>query len=251
MIDLSKLEVRYNGHPAVHVDHLSVQPGEWLGIVGPNGAGKSSLLNAIAGIIPFTGNLEIQGRPPTDRRGWARSVAWVPQRPLIPSGMSVLDYVLLGRYSHLPYWGMERPEDVEMARRQLAAVDMAGFEDRMADRLSGGEQQRMTVARALAQESPVLLLDEPTASLDLGHQVGVLELVDELRKTRGLAVAAAMHDLTLAGRFADELLLLVDGSVHALGEPARILRPALLTEAYGTRVQVLTDDEGRSVVLPG
>lgn len=250
MIELSRVEVRYNGRPAVSIDELVVSAGSWLGIVGPNGAGKSSLLNAIAGIVPHDGSIEVAGTSPQERREWARLVAWVPQRPVIPSGMSVIDYVLLGRYSHVSYWGTESPGDVDSARQQLEAVDLVGFEQRSADRLSGGEQQRMTIARALAQQSRLLLLDEPTASLDLGHQVGVLEMIDELRRTRGLTVIAAMHDLTLAGRFADELMLVVDGQIEAMGTAAEILRPELLSAAYGTNVRVLYDSDGRPVVIP-
>lgn len=250
MIELNDLEVRYNGRPAVAIGELSVPAGSWLGVVGPNGAGKSSLLNAIAGIVPHTGSVGVAGAMSNDRREWARLVAWVPQRPVIPSGMTVLDYVLLGRYPHVSYWGMESSDDVDSAIQQLKAVDLAGFEQRSADRLSGGEQQRMTIARALAQETPVLLLDEPTASLDLGHQIGVLELIDELRLTRSLAVIAAMHDLTLAGRFADQLMLVVEGRVRAMGAASDILRPDLLSEAYETTVRVLEDGAGRPVVIP-
>ncbi len=250
MIEIRDVEVRYNGRPAVSVDRLTIAPGQWLGIVGPNGAGKSSLLKAIAGQVPHTGSVDVDGHRSSDRRQWAQSVAWVPQRPIIPADMTVLDYVLLGRYAHISYWGTESGHDVAVAIDQLAAVDLAGFEERAADRLSGGEQQRMAVARALAQESPVLLLDEPTASLDLGHQVGVLELVDGLRATRGLSVVAAMHDLTLSGRFADRLLLLVDARVEALGAPESILRAEVLRRAYGTAVTVLRDPDGRPVVVP-
>lgn len=250
MIELRDVEVRYNGRPAVSIETLSVHAGSWLGLVGPNGAGKSSLLNAIAGIVQHRGTVQVGGTSSDERRSWARLVAWVPQRPIIPRGMTVLDYVLLGRYSHLSYWETESAADVDLAMQQLAAVDLGGFEERPADRLSGGEQQRMTIARALAQQSPVLLLDEPTASLDLGHQVGVLDLVDGLRRTRDLAVVAAMHDLTLAGRFADRLLLLVDGHAAAMGTPSEILRADRLSGAYGTGVRVLRDDHDRLVVIP-
>ncbi len=249
MIRVSDLEVRYNGRAAITVDHLTVEPGEWLAVVGPNGAGKSSLLNAIAGIVSYSGDVRIHDRAPGDRRAWAQLVSWVPQRPVVPPGMSVLDYVLVGRYAHVPYWGTESASDVVIAQQQLAAVDLDGFQERTVDRLSGGEQQRVAIARALAQESPVLLLDEPTASLDLGHQVAVLELVDELRRTRRLAVVAAMHDLTLAGRVADRLILIVDGTVVRAGSSDEILEAELLTKAYGTQVRVLRDDAGRPVVV--
>lgn len=252
MIELENVEVRYNGRPAVTVDELAVPAGEWLAVVGPNGAGKSSLLHAIVGMVPHSGTVRLGAAlGPTDRRSWARLVAWVPQRPTIPAGMTVLDYVLLGRYAHLSYWAVEDADDVAIASAQLAAVDLAGFEDRDAQRLSGGEQQRMTIARALTQESPVLLLDEPTASLDLGHQIAVLELIDGLRKHRELTVVAAMHDLTLAARVADRMMLLVDGSPRATGSRAEILDPRLLSAAYQTEVHVLEGPDGSPVVVAG
>lgn len=251
MIELRGVSVSYNGHPVVSIPKLDVPNGEWLAIVGPNGAGKSSLLHAIAGRVVHRGSIRIDRHARSDHRQWARLVAWVPQRPVIPAGMTVLDYVLLGRYAHISHWGTEGRTDLELARQHLASVDLEGFENRLVGRLSGGEQQRVTVARALTQESATLLLDEPTASLDIGHQVAVLELVARLRAEGSLTVVSAMHDLTLAARFADRVMLLVGGEVVAVGAPTEILTSELLSEAYGTSVTVLRDDRGRPVVVPG
>ena len=135
----------------------------------------------------------------------------VPQNPVIPDGMTVLDYVLLGRTPYISAWGTESGRDLRVAGRVLAELDLESMADRVLQSLSGGELQRVVLARALAQEAPVLLLDEPTTALDVGHQQQVLELVDQLRATRSIAVLAAMHDLTLAAQYADRLMLLVDG----------------------------------------
>ncbi len=150
----------------------------------------------------------------------------VPQIAVIPQGMRVLDYVLLGRTPYLAPWGAEGPEDVTLVERILGDLDLDGFGAREVAALSGGERQRVVLARALAQQARVLLLDEPTTALDIGHQQQVLELVDRLRQERGIAVVGAMHDLTLAGQFADRLMLLVDGAVVACRETRRRPRPA-------------------------
>ena len=184
------------------------------------------------------------------RRAVARLVAMVPQIAVIPQGMRVLDYVLLGRTPYLAPWGAEGPEDVTLVERILGDLDLDGFGAREVAALSGGERQRVVLARALAQQARVLLLDEPTTALDIGHQQQVLELVDRLRKERGIAVVGAMHDLTLAGQFADRLVLLVDGAVVACGKPADVLVPPVLTEHYRARVAVIAGPDGGPVVVP-
>ncbi len=159
----------------------------------------------------------------------------VPQNPVIPDGMTVLDYVLLGRTPYIPFWGTESGSDLRVAGRVLAELDLGSMTDRVLQSLSGGELQRVVLARALAQEAPVLLLDEPTTALDIGHQQQVLELVDQLRATRSIAVLAAMHDLTLAAQYADRLVLLVDGRTAAAGPAEVVLTSALLRRALQRR----------------
>jgi iron complex transport system ATP-binding protein len=227
-----------------HVD-LQVGTGQWLGVIGPNGAGKSTLLRAVSGLVAHQGEVSVSGggRPkPTD-------VALMPQAPTLPPGMSVVEYVMLGRTAHLRWLQQETRADRAVVIDVLRRLELVGFVDRNVDTLSGGEAQRVVVARALAQESPVLLLDEPTSELDIGHQVEVLELVDELRRRDGLTVVAAMHDLGAAAAYADRLLLLRRGSVLRLDEPAQVLQPDLLSEVYGTPLEVHRM-EARYVVLP-
>ncbi|MDG2113499.1 MAG: ABC transporter ATP-binding protein [Actinomycetota bacterium] len=225
---------------------LDVVPGEWLGVIGPNGAGKSTLLGALAGVIAHEGTIETDaGSAPGPK-----DVALVPQSPLLPEGMSVAEYVLVGRTAHLGWLARESGHDRAVVAEVLRRLDLERFADRPLVELSGGEAQRVVVARALAQATPTILLDEPTSALDLGHQTNVLELLDALRRQDELAVVAAMHDLGTAARFADRLILLDGGRIVAEGPPESVLEESLLSEVYETSVRVRTV-EGELVVLPG
>ena len=231
---------------------IEVAEGEWVVVIGPNGAGKTTLLRAVAGLVPFTGTIEVLGEPTHQhgRRAAARRIAYVPQDPVMPTGMSVVEYVLLGRTAHLPYLGIEGRRDHQVVADVLERLDLAEVKERALDSLSGGEQQRAVLARALAQEAPVLLLDEPTSALDVGHQQQVLELVETLRTDTPLAVVSAMHDLTLAGQFADRLLLLAEGGAVATGSARSILTEQALAEHWGARVRIIDDPAGGIVVVP-
>jgi iron complex transport system ATP-binding protein len=230
----------------------SVEAGEWVTVIGPNGAGKSTLLRAIAGLVPSLGGLEIGGDEggTLARRELARRVALVPQLPSLPPQMTVAEYVLLGRTPHLGYLGREGLHDLEVADAALIRLDLVGLAARRLGTLSGGERQRAVLARALAQEAPILLLDEPTNALDVGRGQQALELVDALRREGGLTVLAAMHDLTLAGQYADRLLLLDAGRVVATGGVLDVLTDELIARHYGASVRVLHDENGGLVVLP-
>jgi iron complex transport system ATP-binding protein len=229
-----------------------VEPGEWVALIGPNGAGKTTALRAIVGLVPYEGRvrvLEDDGRA-LARKHLARRVALVPQVPLMPGDITVRAYVLLGRTPHLGYFGTERREDHRAVEAALEQLDLLSFAERRLDTLSGGERQRATLARALAQDAPLLLLDEPTAALDMGRQQQVLEIVDELRANRGLTVLSTMHDLTLAGQYADRLLLVDGGRLVASGAPDDVLTRALITEHYGAEVAVVDAPGSGFVVVP-
>jgi len=233
-----------------HVD-LSVAAGDWVTVIGPNGAGKSTLLRALLGLVPYTGVVRLSGvdatrLSPLQR---ARRVAFVAQSPVVPDRVRVLDYVLLGRTPHLPRGLAIGGDDIRIATAVLQRLGLETLADRQLDTLSGGERQRVFVARALAQDAPVLLLDEPTTSLDIGHQQEVLELVDDLRADAGLAVITTLHDLTLAGQYTDRLVLLADGRVVASGSPRDVLDHELLWHHYGAQVEVIDDGEG-VIVIP-
>jgi iron complex transport system ATP-binding protein len=251
-LTVTDLRVRYGAHAAVDGITLTVRVGQWVALIGPNGAGKTSLLHAASGAVPATGAIRVGDTDlltATPRRR-ARRVALVPQRPVIPEAMTVFDYVLLGRTAHLSYLGVEDDTDLDVAADTLDRLGLAAFAHRPVQTLSGGEQQRVVLARALAQETPVLLLDEPTSALDIGHRQQVLELVDQLRHECRLTVLAAMHDLTLAAQYADRLVLLDRGRVAAAGAPRQVLTRQRIADHFEADVHVVEAPDGGLALLP-
>ena len=244
--------VRYGKTVALQAFTDHVRPGEWLCLIGPNGAGKSTVLRTVAGLARHTGTITVDGAPLFERspRRRAALVAFVPQAPLMPDDMTGQEYVLLGRNPYIGYFGSETKHDRALVADVLARLDLGAFASRRLGTLSGGERQRLVIARAVAQEAPILLLDEPTSALDIGHQQQALELVDRLRREHGLTVVSAMHDLTLAGLYADRLALLHQGHVVASGDAAHVLRPETLSEFYGVSVSVHHEADGTVVVVP-
>jgi iron complex transport system ATP-binding protein len=251
VIDFTNLTVRYGDVIALDGISAAAADGEWLGVIGPNGAGKTTLLNALARLLRCHGTVTICGRPAArlGRRDLARLVAYVPQRPQLPPDMTVSDYVLLGRTAHISYLGVESARDLRVCAGILDRLDLTAMASRTLRAMSGGELQRLVLARALAQEAPVLLLDETTSALDLGRRMEALELIDELRKERALTVLSAIHDLTLAGQFADRLILLAGGRIVAAGPAASVLDGSLLASHFGAGIQVLTTDTGELAVI--
>jgi len=245
MIETRDLWVRFGAVAAVRGLSFRAEPGGWTALIGPNGAGKTSALRALAGLAAYEGEVLHDGRDVRrlGRRAVARLVAFVPQKPETPPALTVAEYVLLGRTPHIPYLGGESRHDREAAASALRRLELERFAERPLGSLSGGELQRAVLARALAQEAPVLLLDEPTTALDLGRQQLVLELVDALRSD-GLTVVTTMHDLTLAGQYAERLILLDEGSVVADGAAAEVLSAPNVAAHYGANVRVVEDDAG-------
>jgi iron complex transport system ATP-binding protein len=250
VIELRAVTVELGGKPVVDGVSATVSDGEWLALIGPNGAGKTTLLRAMARLVPFSGEIALAGRSVTElpRGDLARLVAVVPQEPSTPPWMTVAEYVLLGRTPHLGPLAKEGASDRDAAARALGRLDLLPLAGRRLGTLSGGEKQRVVVARALAQEAPIVLLDEPTASLDIGHQQQALELLDGLRADSGLTLVAAMHDLTLAAQYADRMLLLDAGRVVADGPPADVLTEALIAEHYGAAIDVVSVGDRLAVV---
>lgn len=236
MISWSDVVISYYGVDRVGPVSLTVADGEWVGLVGPNGAGKSTLLKAAIGIVPHRGSVELRGR---ERRAGA-DIAWMPQRPMLPDEMSVANYVLLGRTPHLGYLASERGHDMEATRHAIDRLDLADLSSRPLSTLSGGEAQRAVLARALAQEAPVLLLDEPVSALDVGHQQQVLELIDQLRAEDGLTVVSALHDLTIAGQYPDRVVMMSRGIVVSDGPAREVLTEERIMEHYAARVKVVS-----------
>jgi len=240
-IELANVTVVLGGQPVVNGIEAAVARGEWVALIGPNGAGKTTLLRAIARLVPFSGSIALEGSDTKElhRAELSRLLAVVPQEPSTPPWMTVAEYVLLGRTPHLGALAKEGKRDRDAAARALARLDLLEYRERRLGTLSGGEKQRVVVARALAQEARIVLLDEPTASLDIGHQQQALELLDVLRGESELTLVAAMHDLTLAAQYADRMVLLDRGRVAADGLPRDVLTEAAIARHYGASIDVV------------
>jgi iron complex transport system ATP-binding protein len=249
-LSVDALHIALGGAEVLAGVSLDVDAGEWVTVIGPNGAGKSTLLRAVGGRLAHRGSISLFGTSSAalSRRALARMVASVAQSPVVPPGMVVSDYVLLGRTPHISTLGRESAHDQAVVSSVLERLELTPFAGRTLSTLSGGERQRAFLARALAQEAPLLLLDEPTSALDIGHQQDVLELVDELRRDRRLTVLATMHDLSVAGEYADRLVLMAAGQVVAAGAPREVLTEELLGSLYGARVRVVDGEHGPIVV---
>jgi iron complex transport system ATP-binding protein len=248
------VSVRYGTRPALTDVDVSFRLGELVSLVGPNGSGKTTLIRAALGLVaPSTGTVLLLGEP-VERLSIperARRVAWVPQEERPYDNVRVMEYVLFGRNPHVPAFGSEDAADREMVRDALEAV---GMWDRRSDgihEVSGGERQRVLLARALAQDTPVILLDEPTAHLDVGHQLDLLDRVRALCRSNGKCAIAAIHDLNLAARYSDRMVALSRGRVVAQGPPESVLSEELLGAVWGVAADVRRDPRsGRPYLLP-
>ncbi|MSQ61717.1 MAG: ABC transporter ATP-binding protein [Dehalococcoidia bacterium] len=252
-LEIRGLHVAYGARTVLSGIHLAVQRGEVLGLVGPNGCGKTTLIRAITRVTPWRSGEVLVGNVPVSglsRRELAQRIAVVPQMTPLPIGYSALDVVLMGRTPHLGFLEHEGADDYAIAREALARAGAAALAERRVDELSGGEQQNVVLARALAQRTPVLLLDEPTAHLDIGHQMAVAALVRTLAHDHGVAVLAAIHDLTLASLSCDRVAVMAGGGLLAEGTPEQALTVENIERAYGVRVRVLHDAAPAPVIVP-
>jgi ABC-type cobalamin/Fe3+-siderophores transport system ATPase subunit len=242
MLKIKDLNVFYDTRRILKDVSLSVQSGEIMALIGPNGAGKSTLVRAASGVIPIAGGQvrtngdDFHSLRPIQR---AKYIAVVPQAVSLPPAFTVWETVLMGRTPYLGFIGQISAADEEIARIALKRVNALDLTERRVGELSGGEAQRVLLARALCQTTPILLLDEPTAHLDLQYQVSLLELVRDLAHNDQLAVLIALHDLNLAARYADRIALMVAGQIKASGRPREVLTPELISEAYCLPVQVV------------
>lgn len=237
------LSVSLGGSPILEGVSFVAQQGEVAGLIGPNGAGKSTLLRALAGLIrPDSGEVCLGDTPLKGLNSGerARRVAFMPQHDAMHP-FTALETVLMGRYAHLGRFELEGREDRQIAREAMTRTDTVHFESRQLDRLSGGERQRVILARALAQQAGIILLDEPSASLDLRHRLSMMETLRAEATDRNVAVVVALHDVSLAGRYCDRLTLLSEGVIAAEGQPADVLTPGNLRRVFGVETQVQID----------
>ena len=251
-LETEGLSVGHGASPVLSGVSLRVAPGELWAVLGPNGSGKSTLLRTVLGLLPpLAGTVSLLG---TELDGWrrptlARRVAWVPQTFDADGGFTGLELVLMGRTPHQGGWGLPGPRDLAVARSALAELGIAHLAARVVSRLSGGERRLLLVARALAQEPELLLLDEPTAFLDLQHQAAVLERM-RARSRDGLACIAVLHDPNLAAAFADQVLLLRDGRVLGQGPSSELLDADRLGRLYGVGLAEARTEDGHRLFAP-
>ena len=242
MFTIQDLNIKLGGKSILQQINLSVPEGSILGVIGPNGAGKTTLLRAISGTIPLTsgsirfGQTDLTRLQVLER---ARLVAVVPQARHLPAAYTCKETVLMGRTPHLNWFGHFDKKDHDLAEAALQRTGIIDLADRLIGETSGGEQQRILLARALAQDVPLLLLDEPTTHLDLHYQIKLLDLIRDLVKQgnisephRQLTVILTMHDLNLVGRYADQVAVIVRGRIQAVGTPAEVLTPDTLSPAF-------------------
>jgi ABC-type cobalamin/Fe3+-siderophores transport system ATPase subunit len=239
---------------AVRNVSIDVGPGTFVGVLGPNGSGKTTLLKLLGRLLaPDEGTVTLDGKPIADwpRHAVASRIAMVPQETHPAFDYTVLELVLMGRYPHLGALAIEGPLDLAIARDALRATGMSAFETRPFSTLSGGEKQRVVIAGALAQQADVLLLDEPTASLDPGHQLEIADLLSELNRTRGLGLVLSTHDLNLAASVCRDLLMLSEGSAIGAGPTGEVLTSANVERLYGIRADVRFHPQaGHLTVVP-
>jgi len=231
----------YNGHEVLHGVDLALHAGEFLGIIGPNGSGKSTLIKALTGVLPLnSGEVRVAGRSLREYapRELARILAVVPQLSVPAFAFTVREMVEMGRHPHQRGFGALGADDRKAVDEAIELTDVAHLQGRPIDRLSSGELQRATIARALAQRPRVLLLDEPTAHLDIGHQLDIFELLVRLDREQGVAVLCISHDLNLAAEYCGRLLLFSVGKVYASGSAAEVVTAQNLAAVYGTLVRV-------------
>lgn len=220
---------------------FSIQKGDFFIIIGPNGSGKTTLMKTMSGILKVqNGLLEVMGRPikTYSRKALGRTIAFVPQTMQADFPFTTREVVLMGRSPYLGMLGLEQKADHEIARKAMAFTEVESLADRKLDQLSGGERQRVFIARAICQEPQIMLLDEPTASLDLAHQVKIMDLMEELKEQKQITVVMVSHDVNLAAMYGDRLLLLKQGKIVKLGKPDNVLTYQTLEETYGCTLLV-------------
>ncbi|WP_230673049.1 ABC transporter ATP-binding protein [Rathayibacter sp. Leaf248] len=253
-LTVESLTLGYGDRTVVDGLDLVVPPGRITAIVGANACGKSTLLRSMSRLLaPRTGTVLLDGKAVhrMPAKQLARTLGLLPQSPIAPEGITVADLVGRGRHPHQGILSRWNAHDDEAVATALDATDTAALADRAVDELSGGQRQRVWIAMALAQETDLLLLDEPTTFLDVSHQVEVLDLLVDLNRSRGTTVVMVLHDLNLAARYADHLVALADGTVHAAGTPAAVLTEDVVRAVFGLDSRIITDPtSGTPLMLP-
>ncbi|MFN8411067.1 MAG: heme ABC transporter ATP-binding protein [Anaerolineales bacterium] len=255
MLKIDNLSVYYGDRQILHGIQLDVNSGEVVALIGPNGAGKSTLIRAVSGVIPIhAGNIFVNQKNVTmlSTMERARHISVVPQAVSMPPAFTVWETVLLGRTPYLNFLGQTSAKDEAFARQALQQADVLHLIDKRMDEISGGEQQRVLLARTLAQDTPILLMDEPTTHLDLSHQIDLLKLVTKQAREKQLTVLIALHDLNLASMFADRIAIVQKGLLCVAGTPQETLTSEIINSIYQVPVHIVSHPEsGAPLIIPG
>jgi iron complex transport system ATP-binding protein len=244
MIEIKNLSVRYGDFYALNQITLDIPRGTWTCLVGPNGAGKTTFLKTLLGNKAYDGSITIDGLEVYKN---LRNVAFVPQRPEIPAGMDVAEYVMLGR-ARLDGWGRESRTSRRLVQQILEQMQLSGMRHQLVTQLSGGEMQRVLIARALVQEPELMILDEPTSALDLHHQISTLDHIEGMQKS-GVTVVSTMHDITLGAMYAERIVIMQHGKVLLDGPANQVIHSTHLKLAFDDAITIHTLDNGRPVIV--
>jgi iron complex transport system ATP-binding protein len=244
MIEIKNLSVRYGDFYALNHITLDIPRGTWTCLVGPNGAGKTTFLKTLLGNKAYDGAITIDGLEVYKN---LRNVAFVPQRPEIPAGMDVAEYVMLGR-ARLDGWGRESRTSRRLVQQILEQMQLAGMRHQLVSQLSGGEMQRVLIARALVQEPELMILDEPTSALDLHHQISTLNHIEGMQKS-GVTIVSTMHDITLGAMYAERIVIMQSGKVLLDGPANDVIHSTQLKSAFDDAITIHTLDNGRPVIV--
>ena len=254
LLNIENLSFSYAESPVLQEVNLTLRTGEWLGVIGPNGSGKSTLIKLMGGLLKSPGDSilfhgkDIQQFPRIDL---AREIAWVPQETATPFSFTAYEMVMMGRHPFLKPFRFESQEDHDIFNRAMEVTSTTDFKARKFSELSGGEKQRVLIAGAIVQSPMIMLLDEPTASLDLKYQVQVLDILERLNLQRGITLVLAMHDLNLAAKYCHRLVLLKEGRVVRDGPPETVLQKEIIEEVYEVKVQILkSPKDGSPLIFP-
>jgi iron complex transport system ATP-binding protein len=238
---LENIRLAYDDRTIIDGISFGINTGELVGIVGPNGCGKSTLIKGITRVLPLkTGHIYVDDQDvlTIPQNALARLIAVVPQSTALPEAFSSFEMVLMGRNPHMGFLRYEGQKDIDIAVKAMQTTDTWHLAERQVGELSGGERQRLTIARALTQETPIILLDEPTSHLDINYQIETMELMSSLCRKNGLAVLTTLHDLNLAAQYCDRIIMLLEGKIYAEGSASEIITPASVKAAYGANVSV-------------
>ncbi len=243
----------YDRETVLHSVSMDIQPGEFVGVIGPNGSGKSTLLKLLGGVLTTDpGKLFFREKDYKDyhRKQMARSITWIPQDHSMAFPFKVSEIVLMGRHPYLSAFTFEGDEDIEIARNAMERTQVLQFAQRGFNEISGGEKQRVVIAGAITQEPEVMILDEPTSALDIKYQIQILNILQQLNKDEQVTVVLAMHDLHLASKFCDRLVLLDQGKIFQDGRPEDVLKKENIEEVYGVKVHLIKDHDGDIMISP-